>query len=167
MRARRRTNTLPGLIAAALALTLVAGPLVGGASSQTTGSGTKKSPLAENGMWIWYLSRSSHGKLGAIAKKAHAHGIGTVLIKSGDGTTYWNQFSPSVVAGLHARGLNVCAWQFLYGSKPGKEARVGAAAVANGADCLVLDVEGQYEGKYAQASYFISSLRSLLGPDYP
>ena len=28
---------------------------------------------------------------------------------------------------------------------------MGAAAVANGADCLVLDVEGQYEGKYPQA----------------
>ena len=69
--------------------------------------------------------------------------------------------------GLHARGLDVCAWQFIYGDKPGKEAKVGAAAVANGADCLVLDVEGQYEGKYPQASYFMSSLRSLIGPDYP
>ena len=90
-----------------------------------------------------------------------------MLIKSGDGTTYWSQFSPRVVSGLHARGLNVCAWQFIYGRKPGKEAGVGAAAVANGADCLVLDVEGQYEGKYPQASYYMSSLRSQIGPDYP
>ena len=44
---------------------------------------------------------------------------------------------------------------------------MGAAAVANGADCLVLDVEGQYEGKYPQASYYMSSLRSQIGPDYP
>ena len=51
-------------------------------------------------MWIWYLSHSSHGKLGAIAKKARANGIETVLIKSGDGTGYWSQFSPSVVSGL-------------------------------------------------------------------
>ncbi len=118
-------------------------------------------------MWIWYLSRSSHGKLGKIAKKARANHIDTVLIKSGDGTHYWSQFSPRVVNGLHARGLDVCAWQFIYGDKPGKEAKVGAAAVANGADCLVLDVEGQYEGKYPQASYFMSSLRSQVGPDYP
>jgi len=34
-------------------------------------------------------------------------------------------------------------------------------------DCLVLDVEGQYEGKYAQASYYMSSLRSIVGADYP
>jgi Putative peptidoglycan binding domain len=166
MRARRRTTTL-ALIAAASALTVMVGPFAGGASSQTTDATAGKSPLAGNGMWIWYLSRSSHGKLGAIAKKAHAHDIDTVLIKSGDGTHYWSQFSPAVVSGLHARGLNVCAWQFIYGDKPGKEARVGAAAVARGADCLVLDVEGQYEGKYPQASYFMSSLRSQVGADYP
>jgi hypothetical protein len=166
MRARLRTTTL-ALIAAALLLALAAGPLAGGASSQTSAADGKKSPLAGNGMWIWYMSRSSHGKLGAIAKKAHANGIDTVLIKSGDGTGYWSQFSTRVVNGLHARGLNVCAWQFIYGSKAGKEAKVGAAAVAKGADCLVLDVEGQYEGKYPQASYFMSSLRSIVGPDYP
>ena len=153
---------------AALVVGLAAGPLSTGAVSQTSDGTTQaKNPLAGDGMWIWYLSHSSHGKLGAIAKKARANGIETVLIKSGDGTGYWSQFSPSVVSGLHSRGLNVCAWQFIYGRKPGKEAKVGARAVANGADCLVLDVEGQYEGRYPQASYFMSSLRSRIGQDYP
>ena len=156
------------MAAAALAVGLAAGPLSTGAVSQTSDGTTQaKNPLAGDGMWIWYLSHSSHGKLGAIAKKARANGIETVLIKSGDGTGYWSQFSPSVVSGLHSRGLNVCAWQFIYGRKPGKEAKVGARAVANGADCLVLDVEGQYEGRYPQASYFMSSLRSRIGQDYP
>jgi Putative peptidoglycan binding domain len=167
MRVRRRTTTL-ALISAALALALVVGPLAGGASSQTTDTTAgPKNPLSGNGMWIWYLNHSSHGKLGAIAKKARAHDIDTVLIKSGDGTHYWNQFTPSVVSGLHARGLDVCAWQFIYGSSPSREAQVGAAAVARGADCLVLDVEGQYEGKYPQASTFMSTLRSLIGADFP
>ena len=167
MRSRQR-RTLVAIAAAAVVVGLAAGPLSTGAVSQTSdGTPQAKNPLAGDGMWIWYLSHSSHGKLGAIAKKARANGIETVLIKSGDGTGYWNQFSPSVVSGLHARGLNVCAWQFIYGRKPGKEAKVGAAAVANGADCLVLDVEGQYEGRYPQASFFMSSLRSRIGPDYP
>ena len=167
MRSRRRRH-LSLLAATGLLAALAAGPLSGGAVSQTTvDTPEAKNPLAGDGMWIWYLSRSSRGKLGAIAKKARANGIETVLIKSGDGTGYWRQFSGSVVRGLHARGLRVCAWQFIYGRKPGKEARVGAAAVARGADCLVLDVEGQYEGKYPQASVFISSLRSRIGPDYP
>ncbi len=165
MRARLRTKPLALIAAAALALAV--GPFTGGASSQTTDTSAGKNPLAGNGMWIWYLSRSSHGKLGKIAKRAHAHHIDTVLIKSGDGTHYWKQFSPAVVSRLHARGLNVCAWQFIYGDKPGKEAKVGARAATNGADCLVLDVEGQYEGKYPQASYYMSMLRSLVGADYP
>jgi hypothetical protein len=165
MRARLRRNSV-ALIASAALLALVAGPFAGGASSQTTDT-EAKNPLAGDGMWIWYLSRSSHGNLGAIAAKAHSRGIETVLIKSGDGTHYWGQFTSSVVSGLHARGLNVCAWQFLYGRKPAKEARIGAAAVARGADCLVMDVEGQYEGRYAQASTYMSMLRSSLGADFP
>jgi hypothetical protein len=167
MRARRRRK-LPGLLAAVAVAALVTGPLSGGAFSQTTApDSTAKNPLKGDGMWIWYLSRSSHGNLAKIAARAHAYGIETVLIKSGDGPTYWSQFSPSVVSGLKSRGLNVCAWQFIYGRKPAKEARVGAAAVANGADCLVLDVEGQYEGRYPQASTYMTTLRSLIGPDYP
>jgi hypothetical protein len=167
MRARPRRETLALIVAAAVLALTGAGLFAGGAASQTTDTTAKKSPLAGNGMWIWYLSRSSHGKLGAIAKKAHAHGIDTVLIKSGDGTHYWSQFSPSVVSVLHARGLNVCAWQFIYGTNPAKEASVGAAAVARGADCLVLDVEGQYEGRYPQASLYMSTLRSQIGADFP
>jgi Putative peptidoglycan binding domain len=166
MRARR-IITLASIVLAA-ATVLAAGPLASGASAQTSDDTAQpKNPLAGDGMWIWYLSRSAHGKLGAIARKAHAHGIETVLIKSGDGTRYWGQFSSSVVSGLHARGLRVCAWQFIYGRKAGREARVGAAAVERGADCLVLDVEGQYEGRYPQASTYMSLLRSLVGSDYP
>ena len=108
-------------------------------------------------MWIWYLSRSSHGKLGQIAKKAHAHGIDTVLIKSGDGTHYWSQFSPGVVSGAACpRPGRLRLAVHLRATSPARRRRSGAAAVANGADCLVLDVEGQYEGKYPQASYFMS-----------
>ena len=167
MRFRRRRNLI-ALLAAASVLALAAGPLSGAAISQTTDDpAAAKNPLAGDGMWIWYLSRSSHGNVGKIAGKARSRGIETVLIKSGDGTHYWGQFTSSVVTQLHARGLNVCAWQFIYGRKPGKEARVGAAAAARGADCLVMDVESQYEGRYPQASTYMSMLRSMAGPDYP
>src|SRR5215207_10027353 len=167
MRFRRR-RYLDALLATASLVALAAGPLSGGAVSQTTDDTAKaKNPLAGDGMWIWHLSRSSHGNLGKIAARAHSRGIDTVLIKSGDGTRYWGQFSSSVVNGLHARGLKACAWQYIYGRKPGKEARVGAAAAARGADCLVMDVEGEYEGRYPQASTYMTMLRSMVGPDYP
>jgi hypothetical protein len=71
------------------------------------------------------------------------------------------------VSALHARGLKVCAWQFVYGNAAYKEANVGATAVHRGADCLIIDAEGQYEGKYASADRYMRKLRSQIGPDFP
>ena len=56
-------------------------------------------------------------------------GIETVLIKSGDGKKYWSQFSSSLVSALKARGINVCAWQFVYGRAAAREHRGADAAV--------------------------------------
>ena len=63
MRAGRRISLLA--LTAALLLSLAAGPHVGGAAPQTTDDAAKpKNPLAGDGMWIWYVSRSSKGKPG-------------------------------------------------------------------------------------------------------
>jgi Putative peptidoglycan binding domain len=120
------------------------------------------------GMWIWYVSASNHGSVPAIAARAHSAGVGTVFVKSSDGSTnYWSQFSPQLVAELHADGLKVCAWQYVYGANPAGEANLGARAVANGADCLVIDAEAEYEGRYAAAQTYITGLRARIGPSYP
>lgn len=120
------------------------------------------------GMWIWYVSKSDGGDLAAIAEQAKAAGVSTVFVKSSDGPeNYWSQFSPELVATLHAAGLRVCAWQFVYGSQPLEEAALGAEAVANGADCLVIDAETSYEGRYGAAQQYIAALRAKIGPDYP
>jgi hypothetical protein len=118
-------------------------------------------------MWIWNLSKSSGGDPNAILAQANAHGIRTVFVKSGDGTRYWSQFSPQLVAALHAGGLKVCGWQYVYGSNPTGEAAVAAQAAVNGADCFVIDAESEYEGRYAQAQSYVQSLRQAVGPDYP
>ena len=68
---------------------------------------------------------------------------------------------------LHRRGIDVCAWQFVYGDSPVAEAKVGAAAVAKGADCLVIDAEGDYEGKYAAADLYVRTLRGAIGDTFP
>src|SRR5207244_10304168 len=117
------------------------------------------------GMWIWYLSRSDGGSVASIAARAHQAGITTVYVKSSDGSTnYWSQFSPQLVAEMHANGLKVCAWQYVYGSDPAGEASLGARAVAAGADCLVIDAEAEYEGRYSSAQSYISALRAAIGP---
>jgi peptidoglycan hydrolase-like protein with peptidoglycan-binding domain len=120
------------------------------------------------GMWIWYVSASDHGSVPEIVAQAHAAGVTTLFVKSSDGSTnYWSQFSPQLVAELHANGLKVCAWQYVYGTNPVGEAELGAEAVADGADCLVIDAESEYEGKYAAAQTYIDDLRAKIGPTYP
>jgi hypothetical protein len=130
--------------------------------------GASTSAFEGQGMWIWYVNKSSGGTLAAIVAQAHAAGVSTVFVKSSDGSSnYWTQFSPQLVAELHANGLKVCGWQYVYGSNPAGEASLGAEAVANGADCLVIDAESEYEGKYAAAQTYITDLRAKVGPSYP
>ena len=126
------------------------------------------SPLEGEGMWIWYMSQSDGGNVASIAAQAHAAGVTTLFVKSSDGSSnYWGQFSAQLVAELHANGLKVCAWQYVYGTNPAGEANLGAEAVANGADCLVIDAEAEYEGHYAAAQTYIDDLRAKIGTAYP
>jgi Putative peptidoglycan binding domain len=142
-------------VALACALLLGAGP-----------APARATPLDGNGMWIWYVSASG-GSADAIARKANRRGIDVVMIKSADAGNYWDQFSPELVSELHDAGLEVCAWQFVYGRGPRAEARRGAEAVESGADCLLIDAEGHYEGRYKAADRYIDELRDRVGPDYP
>jgi len=131
----------------------------------TAASGTA---FEGQGMWIWYVSQSGGGSVASIVAQAHAAGVTTVLIKSSDGSSnYWSQFSAALVAELHANGLKVCAWQYVYGTDPAGEANLGAQAVAAGADCLVIDAEAEYEGHYGAAQTYITDLRAKIGPSYP
>jgi Putative peptidoglycan binding domain len=118
-------------------------------------------------MWIWYVSQANGGNLSSIVARARRNGISTLMIKSGDGTSYWSQFSRSLVSTLHRSGLKVCGWQFVYGSNPVGEANTAYTAIRNGADCLMIDAEGQYEGKYVQAQRYVKKLRSLAGSSFP
>jgi hypothetical protein len=141
-------------------------PLLGGASPPAVSStGTAFSGM---GMWIWHLANSEGGDLNALAARAKHAGISTVYIKSSDGSTnYWSQFSSTMVASLKALGLRVCAWQYVYGTRPAGEAALGARAVSAGADCLVIDAEAEYEGRYAAAQTYMQDLRAAVGPTFP
>jgi len=155
-RARRRSNRRHIVVVAAALRPLA-----------TTLPGELPAVLRGDGMWIWQLPRSEGGNLDAIAARAAAAGMRTVFVKSSDAAKLWPQFGPQLVQELHARGLRVCAWQFVYGSDPLGEAAAGAAAVIAGADCLIIDAETAYEGRYASAQRYLTALRAAVGPDYP
>jgi hypothetical protein len=163
---RSRRLAVACAVASMLALGAAAAPPAG--ADSPPGSGTANaSAFDAQGMWIWYVDRSSGGTAAGIIARAKRSHVGTVYVKAGDGVGGWRQFTKSLVSSLHAGGLKVCAWQFVYGGAPYKEANVAAAAVAKGADCLIIDAEGQYEGRYASADRFIRKLRSQIGPNFP
>ena len=156
-------RTLREIRSTALAATLAGAMLCGLAAAPAHASNA----LDRNGMWIWYVSRSSGGSLSEIVHKARHYGIGTVIVKSGDGTDFWSQFSSTLIRTLHAGGLKVCGWQYVYGDHPKDEARVAAHGIAKGADCFVIDAESQYEGRYSAARKYVRKLRDLAGKHFP
>ncbi len=125
------------------------------------------SPFDRQGQWIWYVEKSHGGSISRIIAQAKRFDIGTLYIKAGDAGSSWSQFNPALVDALHAGGLDVCSWTFVYGDSPVAEAKVAAESVRDGADCYVIDAEGHYEGKYAGADRFIRALRARIGPDFP
>jgi hypothetical protein len=143
-----------------LALLLIATPAQARAADASAFDG--------DGMWIYVLSSSNGGDPASIAADAHARGTSTLFVKASDGTRYWPQFSRAFVDTMHASGLKVCAYSRIFSRSPKTEARVSARAVSDaGADCLVVDAEKEYEGRYTQARQYMKTLRKLVGPDYP
>jgi hypothetical protein len=124
------------------------------------------SPYRRAGMWIWYVDRSHGGNVQRIIQRARRSKIGTLYIKSGDGTNVWSQFTPGLVDRFQRAGLKVCGWQYVYGRNPIGEAKVSAVAKRRGADCFVIDAEAEYEGNYSGADLYIRKLRQLVGPRF-
>ena len=143
----------------------VASPAAAGQSA--LGAPTGGTAFDHQGMWIWYVERSDGGSIPRIVSRARRAGIRTLYVKAGDADHVWSQFNRRLVRALHRGGLDVCAWQFVYGEQPVAEAKVGATAVRRGADCLAIDAEAHYEGKYAAADRYIRALRGRIGPNFP
>ena len=158
-RERTRPRLLAALVAGVLAALVLLVP--------SSGASAETSAFERAGMWIWYVDDSQGGSVARIVRRARASRIGTVYIKSADGTGTWSQFTKSLVSQLKAAGLSVCGWQYVYGRSPIAEARAAAVAKQRGADCFVIDAETEYEGNYAGADLYIRKLRQLVGNSFP
>jgi hypothetical protein len=171
MRSARRISLLAVCVAltvlAASASAAAAGGVGLGRSTSRATSPRSTNPLHGRAMWIWELGLTDGGDLSRIIAGARYYRITTLIIKSSDGTSPWSQFTPQLVSELHAAHLKVCAWQYIYGNHPGVEANLGADAVKAGADCLVLDAETEYQGRYVAAQAFVRDLRKQIHARYP
>ncbi len=163
---RVRRHALPTALAI-LAIAIACAPLGAGASPRGGGVGPPGGgggdAFSGQGMWIWYVSASNGGRVDSIIRKAKSHGIRTLFIKSADAGNVWSQFTPRLVQALHRAHLRVCGWQFVYGMHPTAEAIAAARAKRAGADCLIIDAESSYEGRYAAASTYMKELRKRVG----
>jgi hypothetical protein len=143
--------------------------LAGGArasASRATLAGTA-SALEGRAVWIWDLRRSGGGDPAAIAAAARTAGVRSVFIKAADGASRLSQFSAPLVAALRADGVDVCAWQYVYGVHPALEAAAGVSAARDGAQCLIVDAESAYEGRYWAAQTYVADVRFALGHSFP
>ena len=111
------------LLPAVLLLALLA---PAGAHAQAPDPGDPGQAMAGDTMWIWQVKKSSRGSVSRIARAAKRYGIENLVIKGADATRTWGQFNRRFVNALRARGLKVCAYQFVYGRRPRGEAIAGA-----------------------------------------
>lgn len=125
------------IVMALMADTRIASAAPGGAAQVAAPPSVGGEALFDHeGMWIWYVDRFEGGSVGRIVARAQRAGIGTLYIKAGDGGSVWSQFSQALVSALHQGGLDVCAWQFVYGDSPVAEAEVGTVNATSGAPSL-------------------------------
>jgi hypothetical protein len=118
-------------------------------------------------LWIWLMTRSEGGDPERIAARAKRSGLELVIVKGGAERTRWTQLDATFVRTLHAAGIRVCGYHFVYGRHPRAEARLSAQIARTGADCLVIDAESDYKSRYYQAELYLRELRRLVGRDYP
>ena len=170
-RSRLRIRALAWAAIVVPALALGAAPpvaqalVLGHAAPVAKALAADASPFSGTALWITQAPATASPE--QLAGEAREAGAGTLFVKAADGSTPELQFSLTLLAGLRAAGERVCAWTFAYGEAPSTEAAVAVAAVRAGAECLVVDAEGQYEGRYGPAQIYIRALRAALGARFP
>ncbi len=131
--------------------------------------------LQGKGFFIWKVRGCENGDPATIATLAQEGNYSHVLVKIADGTYSYNietggrDLVIPVVQALHARGIQVYGWHYVYGDDPIGEANKAIQRIQQTrVDGYVLDVEKEYKepGKKAAAVTFMNRLRSAF-PNLP
>jgi hypothetical protein len=116
-------------------------------------------------LWVTQIPLGQSG--GEVVAQAAQAGVHSMYVKAAEGASPEPRFSPALVAEMRAAGASVCAWTFAVGADPTGEAAAAVAAVHDGAQCLIVDAEGEYDTLYGAAQLFVATLRAQLGASFP
>ncbi len=129
--------------------------------------------LTGKGFFIWKIRDCEGGSASGIAAAAQSAGLSHVLVKIADGMNPSNvdsatgvDYVPAVVQSLHAVGIQVWGWHYIYGGDPDGEAwNGGRRAKELGLDGYVIDAEMEYKasGMDLAARRYVSDLDGYLG----
>jgi hypothetical protein len=132
--------------------------------------------LQGKGIFIWKIAACENGDPNAIAALAQQANLSHVLLKIADGVGSYNfdydhgiDLLPPVVQALHARGIQVWGWHYVYGNDPVGEANKAIQRLGQlNLDGYAIDAEGEYKepGKQDAARKYIDLLRSAY-PSLP
>jgi len=126
------------------------------------------------GFYIWKIPGCENGYPLAIAETAYQAGLTHVLIKIANGIYDYNYDPVSrkdlvapVANALHARGIAVWGWHYVFGDLPRDEANAAIRQINKlPLDGYVIDAESEYKNKYTPCRIFMGELRNAL-PDFP
>jgi hypothetical protein len=150
-------------LSAALGLALSLGALAPAAG--LAASRSVPQPFTGTALWVDQVAPPQTGQ--ELATEAAGAGVKTLYVKAAEGSSAEPQFSAVLVGEIRAAGERVCAWTFARGQEPLAEAAAAVGAVRDGAQCLVVDAEGEYDKLYGAAQLFVSTLRAQLGAGFP
>ncbi|MFA5836185.1 MAG: hypothetical protein WC837_04430 [Bellilinea sp.] len=113
-------------------------------------------PFFRKTIFLWQVPTIAGGKPDEVAERLKNAGFEGVIVKAADGpfayrppVIGWTEnISAALVNALHARGLAVLGYGFLYGANPTGEADIAITQVNRyGLDGYVFDVEGQFDSR--------------------
>ncbi|MCL4511680.1 MAG: T9SS type A sorting domain-containing protein [Bacteroidetes bacterium] len=140
-------------------------------------------PIQAKGMWIWMLWAANNGNLNPVIDKLKSTGVTWVVVKMGDGDSYYNKSGKalynwaqtyggmdSVVGIFHKNGIKIFAFQYVYGvPNHWGVAGTSESGVANmilgvkDIDGLLVDAEIQYDtltNRVAAAQAYLDTIRA-------
>ena len=137
-------------------------------NSTNRGHALGNTAFDRQGMWVWYVDHSEGGSIAAIVARAKAQRHRHRLRQGGRRRQRLEPVQPrpgrrrcTAAGSTSAPGSSSTA------TPRSPRPRSPPRRSRKGADCFVIDAEGDYEGKYAAADRYVRALRARIGADLP